>query len=568
LKASKFLFLVLLSILALYVFDTQTANSQAYEFILIGSDGSIYTSTNATVPIQQDGNVYTFNGSIFDYSIVVQRDNIVVDGAGYILQGTGDIGVDLSYRSNVTIRNMQIGGFFYGIYLWSSLNNDISGNNIANIMNGIIIQNASNNNIISANNVTNCGSGISIYSSSNNILRDNTMNNTYNFAVYGTELSQFVNDVDISNTINGKKVYYLVEQSDVVINPSTFPDLGFLALVHCANMVVQNLELANNGQGLVLAFTTGSAIANNSITNNGNGVALYSSSANAISGNTITNNSRGIQLSKSSTSNRISENRITNNNNGIYLFESSQNTVIGNNITNGNIGIGFSMSSYNMIYNNHFSSNKKQVYDSHMDDSSIVLSVNYWDFGYPLGGNYWSDYTGVDVKSGANQDQPGIDGIGDTPYIIYENNKDNYPLMPYGSRPAISIISPENKTYTTSNVSLNFSVSKPTSWIGYSLDGQANVTITGNTTISGLPNGLHSLIVYANDTDRKFGTSEKVYFTIAQKTEPQQTEPFPITWVVASAAIITVGVAAVLVYFKKIKKPTGKVKKYTRASFT
>jgi hypothetical protein len=59
------------------------------------------------------------------------------------------------------------------------------------------------------------------------------MNSTHNFAVYGTELSHFVSDVDISNTINGKKVYYLVEQSDVVINPSTFPDLGFLALVNC-----------------------------------------------------------------------------------------------------------------------------------------------------------------------------------------------------------------------------------------------------------------------------------------------------------------------------------------------
>jgi hypothetical protein len=62
--------------------------------------------------------------------------------------------------------------------------------------------------------------------------------------------------------------------------------------------------------------------------------------------------------------------------------------------------------------------------------------VNVWDDGYPSGGNYWSDYTGVDIKKGENQDQPGSDGMGDTPYVINANNRDRYPLMnPYGSPP-------------------------------------------------------------------------------------------------------------------------------------
>jgi hypothetical protein len=52
-----------------------------------------------------------------------------------------------------------------------------------------------------------------------------------------------------------------------------------------------------------------------------------------------------------------------------------------------------------------------------------------WDNGYPDGGNYWSDYTGTDVYSGAGQNIPGSDGIGDTPYVINTSNRDNYPLM-------------------------------------------------------------------------------------------------------------------------------------------
>jgi len=514
---SKVGFLVFLSMLSLFLVNTQPVKSQYSGTIYIASDGSVYSSTNATVPIQRVGNIYTFNGSIVDYSIVVQRDNIVVDGGGYTLQGQGEIGIDVSYRSNVTIRNVQIGGgFFYGIYIWSSLSNSITGNTIASNMGGIMIQNSSNN-IISANNVTNNDSGISIFSSSNNKLRNNSMNNRYNLAVYGTELSHFFNDVDVSNTINGKKVYYLVNENDLIINPSTFPDLGFLALVTCANITIHDLELVNNGQGVMLAFTTNSIITQNYITDNINGVGFYSSSNNIISRNHVTNNHRGIQLSKSSKSNSISANNITNNRNGIYLFDSSQNNINGNNITNSEIGIGFSTSSNNMIYNNYLISNTKQVYDSYIDDSSVTPSVNFWDFGYPLGGNYWSDYTGSDGKSGSNQDQLGSDGIGDTPYIIYENNKDNYPLMPYGGPPAISIFSPENKTYAANHVDLNFAISEPTSWIGYSLDGQANVTIAGNTNLSGLSDGSHRLVVYAKDTDGKTGTSETIYFTIAQQ---------------------------------------------------
>jgi len=59
---------------------------------------------------------------------------------------------------------------------------------------------------------------------------------------------------------------------------------------------------------------------------------------------------------------------------------------------------------------------------------------NVWDDGYPSGGNYWSDYTGVDYYSGPYRNETGSDGIGDSLYIVDENNIDHYPLMgPFNS---------------------------------------------------------------------------------------------------------------------------------------
>lgn len=80
--------------------------------------------------------------------------------------------------------------------------------------------------------------------------------------------------------------------------------------------------------------------------------------------------------------------------------------------------------------------------------------------------------------------------------------------------PYIGIISPQNGTiYATGNIPLIFNLTEEVSWIGYSLDGGANRTITGNTTIT-VADGTHSLIIYANDTTGQMGASDPIYFTV------------------------------------------------------
>jgi len=79
--------------------------------------------------------------------------------------------------------------------------------------------------------------------------------------------------------------------------------------------------------------------------------------------------------------------------------------------------------------------------------------------------------------------------------------------------PVIHLLSPENVTYGSESVPLVFTVDERTFWMGYSLDNLENVSIVENTTVSGLTNGPHNIIVYANDTSGNVGSSE-VYFTI------------------------------------------------------
>jgi len=120
--------------------------------------------------------------------------------------------------------------------------------------------------------------------------------------------------------------------------------------------------------------------------------------------------------------------------------------------------------------------------------------------------------------------------------------------------PQISIISPQNETYTEPNVTVVFTSDKPVDFTCYSLNGKLNETVTDSSTLTGLSNGTYSIVIYANDTFGNNVASETVYFTV-ELPAVHEPEPFPTVPVLTASIVTAVAVAAgLLVYFKKHKR--------------
>ena len=260
-----------------------------------------------------------------------------------------------------------------------------------------------------------------------------------------------------------KPVYLFGEnQKSVIIYHSS---LGFVIRandVHLAGFTITSNE-HGQGHAVDLANSRGCIIEGNLIENNLVGISVYgSSSGNTVSRNVLSKNERSIELIDAS-SNTISYNNITGALvSGISLDVSSDNTVYGNRISDlvdgmgalmlwkssnnvisrnyllggnpmlmiecsGNIltenhvkdsdyGMVVGASSGNNIYGNYFINiTQQQVLDTKENGQ---LSENSWDNGKE--GNYWSSYNGLDNNA---------NGIGDSPYFLYDKNQDKYPLM-------------------------------------------------------------------------------------------------------------------------------------------
>jgi parallel beta-helix repeat protein len=335
--------------------------------IYIKSDGSIKPST---APIQRTGRTYTLTENITNYTIEIQNNDVVLDGAGFSLQGNGiGRGVSLKNIANSTVKNLELTGFRLAVEVLSSSGNNITQNTITDSGLGVYLSSSSSNNTIVGNKLRKCSTGIIAYGSSHNSIVENQI---------------------IENDYSGIQL--------TLGNDNTPSDY--------ANIIRNNIT-SNKERGII-AWSSNSRIEENTIAKSGTGILLHGQQCSII-GNTIVNNTQGIHMGGRYEHNMIARNLIADNEEGIRILASNNSKIYHNNFVNNLRHVGI-----NLVDRN--GSAVKPSFP-------VAPSLNVWDNGEE--GNYWSNYTGRDSNN---------DGIGDAYHVLDANNLDRYPLMePFGN---------------------------------------------------------------------------------------------------------------------------------------
>jgi len=355
------------------------------------------------------------------YGIKVSRSHnntFYVNNLGHFWEG-GYWGIWLKDSHNNTIFQNTIAehhGIGIGIHMQHSNNNRVSNNVIKNNNYGFIIEASSNNNTIANNTVeSNHHGGINFYSSYYNSIFHNNINSTYWDGIYLEESdcnriksNSFSNDglfvfysyhnTIENNTVNGKPLIYLEDESDKVIDEET----GEIILVNCENISIQGQEISNveNGiefwmtcnstiseckiysnhfEAIWLAYSHNNKIKDNNLSYSWSGLALYYSENNEICSNKFHKNRwEGIYLDESHL-NKIHNNTLIGCDcNGIELKNSNKNDICYNNIFS-HIhyfeGIVFYQSKFNNIYHNYIHDNSCGIRFYHANRNSIYDNI-------------------------------------------------------------------------------------------------------------------------------------------------------------------------------------------------
>lgn len=579
-------------------------------FISIEKDGAVLDGAGRTIQGTGTGVGITVHG----------RTDVTIKNTRIINFGTG---IELRLRdfeSNSTASNNRIlDNYFENAYWGIDVNTNngmVSGNTIVS-KNSIYGVNFQANNTIFSNNMFTNGGLILFNPGIQNVFSENSINGKplvylegqANQVIDGANqvilidcknmiVQNVDNSVDLRETIqlfdtsntkitNCKGNIALSNSHSNTIAHNELSEVGSMATYDNAavkltssnnNTIAQNSILATNCYGISLMGSSYNNVEMNQIITSGSGQAairlesLPESSVeyNYIHENSITSKENGLSFRAGARNNFVFSNTISNCKNGIMLSSAYKNTVLGNNISGSTqYAIYLFISDDNSFYHNNFVNNAKQVSENHQvyywstQNNTYYSENNRWDNGQE--GNYWSDYTGSDSNG---------DGIGETPYNVYENYTDDYPLTtPYdisrvtvdfktwvpqssadeplptkgANELQIIVLSPTNSTYTSTDIELNFIISQPTSWLGFSIDSKVNATISGNTTLTGLTQGIHTLTVYGNTTQGALASSGTIFFTVATP------ESFPTVPAAFSTGAIIIAIAGLALYLKKRK---------------
>jgi parallel beta-helix repeat protein len=272
----------ILLLLAVIAITITTAQVGAAAIITVDdSGGADFTMIQDAIDAASPGDtIEVYSGTYYENVNVTKQLTLqgVDTGMGQPVVDAGESGSGITLLADgIALENFEVinSGYYWrdaGITVISS-NNAISDNNVSANLNGISLLNSSSNTIsgnIASNNLR---YGIHLAYSSNNILINNHMfENSYNFGLEGQNDKDFDNDIDTSNTVDGKNIYFLLNASDTIIDSAS--NAGTVYCINCDSIIVKDLNLTHNGCGIYFFKTNNSISQNNSLLNNEKGIFI------------------------------------------------------------------------------------------------------------------------------------------------------------------------------------------------------------------------------------------------------------------------------------------------------
>lgn len=376
----------------------------------------------------------------------------------YLNESYGYSGITLMNCVNGKLVNNSCSDNFCGIWLSSSSNITLEGNNCSlngwhGIGTGIVLRSSSNNTLSINNCTSNTVEGISLYLSSYNTLSNNTCLKN-NFGIYlNLSSNNILADNNCSSTLGtsicldsssnnclarnncssnggiGSGIYLRSSSNNLLTDNNCSACVSGVILYESDdNHLNVNACYWNYVAGIRLSSSSNNVLFKNRCIGSieGEGISLQSSSNNnTVEYNScVSNNLEGIGLHSLSNDNTLYNNTCKSNYaDGLYLDTSSGNVITLNQLRdNLPFGLRIASGSSSRISNNIFAGNggSGSTYDPNHVQAFDDGTSNSWN-GTGGGGNYWSDWTTPDANH---------DSIVDLPYNVSGSAgaKDYYPL--------------------------------------------------------------------------------------------------------------------------------------------
>jgi len=276
-----------------------------------------------------------------DYEQDIDLSNLIEDKPIYYLVDQSDVVIDDTSGAacvyaiggrNIVVRDQVLGGNGAGVVLAGTKDSTIEGLELYGHSQAGILLYESRGNTLRNNTATGNAVGIVLRNSGQNVLRGNACaDNGVNFICEASDQVDYRQDIDLSNTVDGKPVYYLVGKNGEVVDANS--GAGCVYAVNCNRITIRDLELAGQGVGIAFVTTYNSTVEDVFVRDNSNaGILVFGGSNNVIRGSKISNNGNGIQV-RDSLYTVLQHSRISNNRCGLWC-ENSQVELINSTLAN------------------------------------------------------------------------------------------------------------------------------------------------------------------------------------------------------------------------------------------